>query len=65
MGIEVKREGGSAGGVSLLNQLTGSLQEAENKLEQAYDKNNYEQVKAIKEFILKLQIKIAEELKQK
>lgn len=63
MGIEVKKEGGSAGGISILNQLTGSMQEAELKLEQAYEKKNYEQVKAIKEFILKLQAKIAEELR--
>jgi hypothetical protein len=65
MGIEVKKGSDSAGGISILNQLTASLEEAETKLEQAYEKENYEQVKAIKEFILKLQIKVAEELKQK
>ena len=61
MGIEEKK----GSGVSILNQLTGSLVEAENKLEQAYEKNNYEQVKAIKEFILRLQAQITEELKKK
>jgi hypothetical protein len=65
MAIEAKKGSGSAGGISILNQLTASLEEAETKLEQAYERNSYEQVKAIKEFILKLQKQIAEELKQK
>jgi hypothetical protein len=65
MGIEVKRGENSNGGISILNQLTASLEEAETKLEQAYEREHYEQVKAIKDFILKLQGQIAEELKRK
>ena len=46
--------------VVFLNQLYGSLEEAEKKLKEAYTKNKSEQFKAIKEFILKLQKKIEE-----
>ena len=62
MNIERKKEVDSSGGVSVLNQLTMTLQEAELKLEESYKKNNSEQVKVLKEFIIKVQKKIAEEL---
>jgi len=58
-----KKRGGSAGGFSFLSQLITTLEGAETKLEQAYKKNRPEQVNAIKEFILKIQRKIAEELR--
>jgi len=54
---EVKREDPSES-ISFLNQLIRTLEEAELKLEQAYEKNNPEQVKAIKQFILKIQTRI-------
>jgi hypothetical protein len=63
MNIERKKGDDSSGGISLLNQLTMTLQDGALKLEEAYKKNNPEQVKAIKEFILKIQKKIAEEIK--
>jgi hypothetical protein len=62
MGIEVKKEGESPGGISFINQLIMTLQEAGVKLEEAFKKDNYEQVKVMKEFILKMQTKIGEEL---
>jgi hypothetical protein len=62
MNIEAKKGSDSAGGISILNQLTMTLQEAALKLEQAFKKNNPEQVKVLKEFILKVQRRIAEEL---
>lgn len=62
MDVERKKEGESHEGISFLNQLVMSLEESELKLEQAYKKNKPEQLKAIKEFILKLQKKLAEEI---
>ena len=62
MGIEVKKEGESPGGISFTNQLIMTLQEAGVKLEEAFKKDNYEQVKVMKEFILKMQKRIGEEL---
>jgi hypothetical protein len=63
MGIEVKKEEGSSGGISFINQLIMTLEESEKKLEEAYKKDKPEQVSAIKQFILKIQKKIADELK--
>jgi len=62
MGGDEKKEEESLGGAPFLNQLVMTLEEAELKLEQAYKKDKPEQVKAIKDFILKVQKKIAEEL---
>ncbi len=59
---EVK-SGDPSESISFLNQLVRTLEEAELKLEQAYKKNNPEQVKAIKQFILKIQVRIDEVLK--
>jgi hypothetical protein len=58
---EKKRLNDLSEGVSFLNQLVMTLEGAELKLEQAYKKDKPEQVKAIKEFILKIQKKISEE----
>ncbi len=63
MDIRKRKRGESSEGLSFLNQLIMTLEEAELKLEQAYKKNNPEQVKAVKEFILKIQKKISEEIK--
>ncbi|MEK6833694.1 MAG: hypothetical protein AABY32_06635 [Nanoarchaeota archaeon] len=63
MDIEEKKRGESSEGISFLNQLIITLEGAESKLEQAYKKDNPEQLKAIKEFILKIQKKISEEIK--
>jgi len=63
MGIEVKKEGESSGGISFINQLIMTLEESERKLEESYKKDKPEQVSAIKQFILKIQKKLAEELK--
>jgi predicted KAP-like P-loop ATPase len=60
MSLERKKGSESLEGVSFLNQLIISLEEAELKLEQAYKKEKHEQVKAIKEFILKIQKKLEE-----
>lgn len=48
--------------ISSLNQLIMTLEEAELKLEQSYKRNKPEQLNAIKDFILKIQKKISEEL---
>jgi len=63
MDIGETKRGESSEGIPFLNQLIMTLEGAELKLEQAYKKNNPEQVKAIKEFILKIQKKISEEMK--
>lgn len=63
MAIGEKKGAEPSEGISLLNQLTMTLEEAGLKLEEAYKRNNPEQLKAIKEFILKIQNKIAEEIK--
>jgi len=48
--------------LDLLNQLVMSLEQAEIKLEQAYKRKKPEQFNAIKQFILKLNKKISEEI---
>jgi len=61
MGVEEKKEGDQSGSFAFLNKLIITLEEGELKLEEAYKRNNPEQVKAIKEYLLKLQKKIEEE----
>ena len=63
MGDEAKKEGDQSGSFSFLNKLIIALEQGELKLEEAYKKNNPEQVKAIKEYLLKIQKKIEEETK--
>ena len=63
MNNQEKKESDLSGSFSFLNKLIRVLEEAELKLEEAYKKNNPEQVKAIKEYILKIQKKIDEETK--
>ena len=46
-----------------LNKLIFSLEETEGKLEKAYRKENYEQFRIMKEFILKIQKKISETIR--
>jgi hypothetical protein len=61
MGNEVKKEGDQSGSFVFLNNLIITFEEGELKLEEAYKKNNPEQVKVMKEYLLKLQKKIEEE----
>ncbi len=51
------------GELSFLSQMVISLEEAESKLEEAYNNKKPEQFKAIKEFILKLNKRIEEVIK--
>ncbi len=60
MDKEVEKEEGPA---SFLKQLVATLEDASLKLEQAYKNDKAEQVSAIKQFILRIQTKIDEELK--
>lgn len=62
MDKEEKRED-SPNSTGFLNQLVATLEDASVKLEQAYKKDNAEQVSAIKQFILRIQNKIDEEIK--
>jgi hypothetical protein len=62
MDVEGKRGEKTYEGISFLNQLVISLEESGLKLEQSYKREKPEQLKAIKEFIIKIQKKIAEEL---
>jgi hypothetical protein len=48
--------------VELLGQLAQSLQKAEIKLEEAYQKKNYDDFNKIKRFIMAVQAKISEVL---
>jgi hypothetical protein len=48
------------GVISFLNQLIGSLKQAEAKLEEAYKKNDSEGLTKYKNFILNIQKKISE-----
>jgi hypothetical protein len=54
----------SNGGISFLRQLIMTLEEAERKLEEAYVKRSPIQFKNMKDFILKVQNRISEELPQ-
>lgn len=49
--------------IPFLNQLVKSLEEATIKLEQAYDKNDYEMAEKLKKFILEIQKRMSEILK--
>ena len=57
------KRGKSSEESSFLSQLILTLEQAELKLEEAYEKKNPTQFKYMKEFILKIQKKIGEELK--
>lgn len=46
--------------VAMLNQLAKSLEEAELKLEEYYEKRDYEKFTKLKKFILQIQNKIEE-----
>ncbi len=46
--------------IDLLNQSMKSLEEAELKLEEAYEKKEYERFDKIKKFILEIESKIGE-----
>jgi hypothetical protein len=63
MNIGDKKGDNLSEGLSFLNQMIVSLEESVLKLEQAYKKDKYEQLNAIKEFILKLQKRMSDELK--
>lgn len=56
-----KKEGDQSGSFVFLNRLIIALEEGEVKLEEAYAKKNNEQVKSLKEYIIKIQQKIEEE----
>lgn len=60
MGDEEKKSDQS-GSFAFLNKLIIALDEGSLKLEEAYKKNNSEQVKAIKEYLMKVHKKIDEE----
>jgi hypothetical protein len=49
--------------VSFLNQLIISLEQAEGKLEEAYNKEDHKQFKITRDFVFKIQKKISETLK--
>jgi hypothetical protein len=58
-----KKVGDTSGNFPLLNQLVTGLEEAELKLEEDYGKENIEELNKAKELILKLQKRIAEEVR--
>jgi len=49
--------------ISILNQLIISLEQSEEKLEEFYIKENHEQFKITRDFMIKIQQKISETLK--
>ncbi len=50
-------------GISFLNQMIKSLEEAELKLEEAYERKDYEKLNQAKRFMIEIQGKISEALK--
>jgi len=46
--------------IAFLNQLSNTLEESELKLEEAYDKKDYESFNRIKKMMLQIQKKISE-----
>jgi hypothetical protein len=59
-----KKEGNSAQQkADLLAQLANSLEQAEEKLEKYYMKEDHEQFKVMREFILKTQKRISETIR--
>lgn len=60
MGDEEKK-GDQSGSFVFLNKVIITFEEGVKKLEEAYKRNNPEQVKALKEYLLKLHQKIEEE----
>ena len=63
MAKDSKKEAKSEKEISFLNQLVIALEESEIKLEESYKKNKPEQFDIIRNFMLKLQSKISEEIK--
>jgi hypothetical protein len=63
MNNQEKKAGDQTGSFSLLNQLITSLEDTEIKLEAACKKDSYEEAATLKNFILKIQKQIAEEIK--
>ncbi|HPD82115.1 MAG TPA: hypothetical protein PK357_03385 [Candidatus Pacearchaeota archaeon] len=59
---EMKNETESKESISFLRQLIMTLEESELKLEEAYAKKSPIQFKNMKDFTLKIQNKISEEL---
>ena len=49
--------------IEFLNQLIKALEEAELKLEEAYEKKDYENFNKSKKFIMQIQRKISEVIK--
>lgn len=49
--------------IPFLNQLVKSLEEAELKLEEAYEKKDYEKFNKSKKFMLEIQKQISEAIK--
>jgi len=49
--------------IPFLKQLVKSLEEAESKLENTYEKKNYEEFNKSKKFMLKIQRQISEVIK--
>ncbi len=49
--------------IPFLNQLVKSLEEAELKLENTYEKKNYEEFNKSKKFVLKIQEQISDMIK--
>jgi hypothetical protein len=62
MGKEMKERTESIESISFLRQLIMTLEEAELKLEEAHAKKSPIQFKNMKDFTLKIQDKISEEL---
>lgn len=60
---EKKEANSSDQKISFLNQLIESLEKSEEKLEEAYIKENHEKFKITREFMIKMQQKISETLK--
>jgi len=52
------------GDIMFLNQLVKTLEEAELKLEEAYDEKNYESFNNVKKLIIQVQKKISEVLNE-
>jgi len=63
--VKMKKEGKSLNreDIVLLNQLGKSLEDASIKLEEAYEKEDNENLSKTKKFILRIQTKIAEIVK--
>jgi len=58
--MKKEREFPEKDGIAHLNQLIKTLEEAEGKLEDAYEKKDHEEFNKIRKFILNLTAKISE-----